>query len=372
MRMYRFCRYTIFLAGFLSLVALSRQEQVFAADRSIEANGDSQGAIRAAVEACVQNRELFQQFSCRYRMRSGTTNSWEDAWTMKVKPFGEAEAVWTVDGVHQTYVEQADPAKNPVNTFKGPDGSMMGSMAYLSRMYMADGTLRLAGSASGGSIHLDGGEWIQSTTPFDLWPPTKVIHEHPDQFRRKVPRGDAPANEFLLEWMGEYGALEYTFDLARGSLLVLVKQVDPDVERESRILDAKECSNGGWFPMHVIQVNKNPEGSLSRYSVQEVTVTDLKIDPPDLDTSLLFPNGTTFNVPSMHNMAMTKLSAEERIGPADLERLVKECQTTAVKHGMAAPSNPRRLWLLASGAAIVVIAFGFAWRRRRLSAGATT
>jgi len=92
-----------------------------------------------------------------------------------------------------------------------------------------------------------------------------------------------------------------------------------------RITDARECSGGRWFPTRILAVRQRPDGEIWR--VKEIVVTALDADerPKATDFVLELRRGIELNHADNLRSAF-KLSAPERVGLADLEKLQGRCQ----------------------------------------------
>jgi hypothetical protein len=147
----------------------------------------------------------------------------------------------------------------------------------------------------------------------------------------------------------------FVLDPARGFLPVLGFKscrrpgAAPDSPKvHMRLLKARECPDGRWFPEHVVSATV-PDNSGGRFDVQEIKVIELQLDPKltEEDFSIDIPAGTMVLAP---NVAATegvffRTKQDEHVGLRDLDGmfgLLRACW----ERGRPGPGRHRIQWFL--------------------------
>ncbi len=298
----------------------------------------------------LRNREAFPFFSCRFRCTVGQAASFDEALAKGPTIHRlSAECVWRVDGPSYLFERRVDAAAL---------AAMKKSLAETSPTKIGGNEYRLAGiPLDGVGLLTDGKRMLRSSPQFvvnlmgpnridelvdglgpDLtpWPMGTSLRSNPGRWIVEGRYGP-----FRFEGMVEVDGRdclrvgvdrengtrkEYLFDATRG---FLVTRHDTRYANGSgwamRVLDARESSDGRWFPTRVVTVTTQADGTVKK--VTEIVVTELDADarPPAADFALELPSG--IQVVHVDNLRSAfRLAKAETIGLDDLEKLHARCQ----------------------------------------------
>lgn len=300
-------------------------------------------------EGYLNNRALFDAFTCRWRLTKAKANSIEDALEGKLFDRIESDGTWLVKGdktlikigcdkrlVERAMVEGMKQAAR--QQADGQDGVVI-SIPCSSEEYLRNGpdVLRHASEIASGNLYPDGRDHPGvRNTPFSMGVMVDNEQENPGvNLRQSLDghltgkfegtaeiRGISTMVASLEVNPGGYACYKYWLAPEQGFLPVRLRTwgLSGRLVHDAHILEARRFTNGGWFPMHSVVI-QSPEAK-PPFIVYEFQVTELDVENPPGDAKfhLDVPAGTQMSTPgrSGHTFTLTK---DERISADDLQRL---------------------------------------------------
>lgn len=296
-----------------------------------DVSADRIGFLR---EAYLHNRELFAFLDCSFVVESGYAESVEQVlaggrlgrpWMQPVRH------EWLVNGDKVRYDMKCDESdlKRNEAAMEQVRGNLTGEVQHvalpvpcLNEMRLRNRDYALLYDPQGQFANLERSEFVGGAgirlTPFNFHVFGADESADPAFYLRwaleerlgcvtagnkRVGGRDLPVLAFQLKESGERGLVvpELAFDPDAGYLcryVALRDSVTNEVSASVYVVDAKPCSNGGWFPATVVRVN-NPDKE-GPVRAQRLTVTHLDVaDPPDPSKFRLdLPPQTLVSMPS--------------------------------------------------------------------------
>lgn len=340
--------------------------------------------VQAAAEGWRANRESFTQFTCRYRLITGTAGDREVALRGDLENIDEATVLWVVDGEKERC---SVTATRPPNLRREPGGAgppEAGVEGFVSEDYLAYRQIRLHSSPLLGGGTLFGPEFPVAGASNDIATPfamgamgpgaTLTPAHYIDQW---VAAGDALEVQtenstdpvlFVRHQDNEDRSTTYEFDLGRGNITTrILHEYDKAGTSftEFAVTDINEPAEGQWFPMRSVRIDAHPTGGKpTRYYVRVIEVTELNIGHPGkLDFELALPADAFINDAS-DGRSQYRLSEPTTITPEDLPDLLEKAQgrveqVKSYQVAKAAAQQPERGWLTWVTIAVIALLGGF-------------
>jgi hypothetical protein len=166
------------------------------------------------------------------------------------------------------------------------------------------------------------------------------------------------------------GIYEFWFDPTRGYLPVRINRALVGKEQDGtqiRILAARDCGKGRWFPERIVSATPKPDGSGVRLNEMLVLELDTDHRPSPEEFAIALPGGTTVKRRD-GQLGGIKLQEDEVIRASDLPdlfervRLSSEAPTTGAGL-MGRLRTPWRTWTVIGLGVLLLL--GLVWLKRR-------
>jgi hypothetical protein len=380
------------LATALLLVLNVLSPRVSAGQNLPEESPESQ--LRAAAQGYLSNRESFDRFVCRYRIRVGLSRTVADALNGTLsKVTATADATWAVDGSKVLFDIRCEDGviRKAFRENASPQGV---SIPLPSNALLDDGSYQLYFSPVGQTAVIQDLQLRRSLiemTPFDRGIMGQDESQSPPRLIETYLRDKLFCRVDLAEEEELKGCLCLRFgqsenrlhevhylDPYRGFLPVQSSIYRPNsTELLCKIFltAARKCSGDRWFPERSIYV-QNPGQPNGPYFTREIQVLHLDADvlPAESFFSLLLPKGTILNDGTRLGSQII-LDKEERFSLRNLPALFQRTQTHADEEEKELAGQNRRhgetgvLWIrLFLAVNVLVVAWLLArvylrWRR---------
>jgi hypothetical protein len=319
---------------------------------SLNADDRDRQALGFLKEGYLRNRESFTTIDCEFEWRKGKAATRNDAFECRF--IGEPTVQtghWLVDGPLVRYELLCSPAlvqetqrimdkalKTGTNNVSIPcsDKYFLRSDAY-SLNY---GPVVLAANLFTKTDQDPDGIRITPFNPDCLGPdeyssPARSIDaalggRYEGQFLGSERLG---GDEMLVVGLGPGLRQKFGFDPKRGYLMVYASDTDPNSGKryyEVKVLEAKECPGGHWFPMRIVSV-LSPDTS-SPFAIRELKVLNLAVDakPPRDSFQLQLPPGVQVNC--IGRMEWLNIREATTITPQDLPALHERMKEVGEKY----------------------------------------
>lgn len=351
---------------------------------------------RAAVVAYAANFQSFPFHKVRFVLSNGQATTASDAragrWTNRVN----TPAFYLVDGDHERY--EIDGIKKPTGQGTVLKEEKQGTGPPVRKIQEnrppADRYLR---SEVGGLSYSPA---MQSINLYPLSAPRSGLHyptpldmgflghrggagpdrrlAQPEKFEATFLGRKMWDDQLLVgirfKYVEHQQTYEYWFDPARGYLPAIRQASNPHSLSTSYLLDARECSNGRWFPTRVVSTVGGPQPGGAQY-VSQIEVVELETDKrPAVEEFTIDVAAGTVVCEWDDVSAFYSLRKNEKINVRDLPEVFQKLETarTNRRQDTGLTHNYRTWWpWIGCGLAVAVLALGvYFWRRRVSSAAA--
>ena len=257
--------------------------------------GEMDELASVATEGYLSNRQSFDQFICRFRIRDGKATVSDGGRSLAWRESSVAEVLWVKDvdrervSLRPTQDAASRPAIRPPSEVMDGNGPVyvFDDGPSEATDYLTNGSDELRRVGDGANIFEDGeGGGSSISTPFSMGVMGFGEETNPHALSRRLSaRGLTIEShelaggkiEVRLPEGPQGGRYFYTFDPDRAFLLVRHEATSHGRTESLTFVAEAEEFDGRWFPTRVVKVAGSPEGD--RF-VTEYGVTELQMGPP--------------------------------------------------------------------------------------------
>lgn len=311
------------------------------------------------------NRDRFSEFRCSFTLEMGQADSESDALSWKVRPIATATGKWVKCGGQERASILCDDAHMPYTWQNNADGTMTGSVPYLTSHWLSNGTERLSYSAVVGYGTIYGSDepmqnWL--TNPFGVVPDESTLVKDFDSQLLTI-RDDGSGIVRVAFANQVKAQCELAFDQNRDGAIAEWVFEDPINRQIVRVVEFQKSPGGRFYPSLLLRIQKGR--SQSTFGVERISVTEWQMldrESCGKELSIQLPADTGISHPPTLG-GHFRLKGETTISAPDLPRLAARCLEAGKSYEAVPNRSNYRILMMIGGALLICIALGLRWYR---------